>query len=111
MLLVVEGGLSIGFAVCLGTSKSRTGAVLEWIIAFIFTLYVLTFFFDLRPKARTKELLAKEKAMNDGMGEREASEEGRRAAAEEGSDEESVEDRGRGMGQLPQYPPMMAGRR
>ena len=30
------------------------------VIAFVFTFYVLSFFFDLRPKARTKEDLKRE---------------------------------------------------
>ena len=30
-------------------------------VAFVFTFYVLSFFFDLRPKARTKEGLQQEK--------------------------------------------------
>ncbi len=39
---------------------TNVAAVLEWLIAFVFTFYVLSFFFDLRPKARTKEQYAQE---------------------------------------------------
>lgn len=111
VLLVVEGGLSIGFAVCLGTHKPTAGAALEWVIAFIFTLYVLTFFFDLRPKARTKSVLAKEKALSEGMSEARAEGETRRAE-EEDNGSSSDEDRERGADmQAPQYPEMVAVRR
>lgn len=30
-------------------------AILEWIIAFVFVFYVLTFYFDLRPAARAQD--------------------------------------------------------
>ena len=96
VLLVVEGVLSIGFAVCLGTHRPTVGAALEWVIAFVFTLYVLTFFFDLRPKARTKSVLAKEKALSEGMSEARAEEEARRV---EGEDYGSSSDQERGEGE------------
>lgn len=92
VMLVLEGVLSIAFAVCLATHKPTQGAILEWgeftpsppqlnhdpstylclslggggqltvtlAIAFIFTFYILTFFFDLRPKARTRESLRRD---------------------------------------------------
>ncbi|KAG8920746.1 hypothetical protein FRC03_003091 [Tulasnella sp. 419] len=41
-------GAGVGMAVCLGTGRYDAGAYLEWIIAFGFTLYPLTFFIDLR---------------------------------------------------------------
>jgi len=99
VLLVAEGGLSIGFGVCLGMHRVTAGAVLEWIIAFIFTFYVLTFFFDLRPGARTKIVLAKEKALSKGASERMAEEE---QGGEMGGERET---------QAPQYPEMAAVRR
>ncbi|KAK2460989.1 hypothetical protein APHAL10511_007459 [Amanita phalloides] len=51
--------LSIAFAVALYRSHSA-GAVLEWIIGFGFTFYLLTFFFDLRnSKGRYRGELSK----------------------------------------------------
>ena len=109
VLLVVEGVLSIAFAVCLGTHRATAGAVLEWVIAFIFTLYVLTFCFDLRPKARTKSALAKEGALSEGMSEGRAEEEARREEEEEDGrslDEERGEGSGEGRQAL-QHPEMV----
>ncbi|KAF8427459.1 Frag1/DRAM/Sfk1 family-domain-containing protein [Tirmania nivea] len=103
VLLIVEGGLSIGFAVCLRTHRATAGAALEWVIAFIFTLYVLTFFFDLRPKARTKSELATEKALSEGMSKGRAEEEARRAGGEEDGNS-SDEERGEGRGGKTQTP-------
>jgi len=107
VLLVVEGVLSIGFAVCLGMRSATAGAVLEWVIAFLFTFYVLTFFFDLRPKARTRGALAKEKALSEGMSEGRAEEEARRVGEEEderSSDKERREGNGGERQAPPQYP-------
>ncbi|KAF8464578.1 Frag1/DRAM/Sfk1 family-domain-containing protein [Kalaharituber pfeilii] len=59
-LLVTEGALSIAFIVCLSQKRQTAGGILEWAIAFIFTFYVLTFVFDLRPKARTRNRLGRE---------------------------------------------------
>lgn len=50
-LLVVEAGLSIGFAICAVLKEPTAGAAIEWLISFIFTFYVITFYFDLRPEA------------------------------------------------------------
>ena len=55
-ILVVEIALSVAFGVCMGVGKHNAAAIIEWLIAFVFTFYVLSFFFDLRPKARTKEV-------------------------------------------------------
>ncbi|KAF8476152.1 Frag1/DRAM/Sfk1 family-domain-containing protein [Kalaharituber pfeilii] len=65
VLLVTEGALSIAFIVCLLQKRHTAGAILEWVIAFIFTFYVLTFVFDLRPKAHTRNRLERE--VEEGM--------------------------------------------
>ncbi|KAI9885898.1 MAG: hypothetical protein M1823_002323 [Watsoniomyces obsoletus] len=52
--IIVEVGLAIGFGVCLGTDQFEVGAVLEWVIAFIFTFYILVFLIDLLPATRQK---------------------------------------------------------
>jgi len=44
----------LAFAVCLSLSISNAGSVLEWSVAFIFTLYIASFFTDLRPAVHTR---------------------------------------------------------
>lgn len=39
------------------THKKNIGAVLEWVIAFVFTGYVLSFVIDLLPSVRTRRHL------------------------------------------------------
>jgi hypothetical protein len=46
--------LSIAFGVSMYKKKQNAAAILEWVIAFVFTFYVLSFFFDLRPSAGTR---------------------------------------------------------
>jgi hypothetical protein len=55
--IIIEVGLAIGFGVCMGShkkSKKNPGAILEWVIAFVFTGYVLSFVVDLLPSVRTR---------------------------------------------------------
>jgi len=55
--IIIEIGLAIGFGVCKGSdkkSRKNPAAVLEWVIAFVFTGYVLSFVVDLLPSVRTK---------------------------------------------------------
>lgn len=51
--ILMEVVLAIVFAVATFDKQENTGAVFEWIIALVFTFYVLTFFVDLLPAART----------------------------------------------------------
>lgn len=51
--IMVELVLAIAFAATSFTSQRNVAAVLEWIIALIFTLWVLSFFIDLLPAVRT----------------------------------------------------------
>jgi hypothetical protein len=46
----------LGFAVCLGASFSNAGSVFEWLVAFIFTLYIASFYIDLHPAAARHKL-------------------------------------------------------
>lgn len=51
ILAVILMALAIAFGVCLyetSTSATEAGGILEWIISLGFTLYLLTFFYDLR---------------------------------------------------------------
>lgn len=47
--------LAIAFVSCTFTKNYNPGAVLEWIIAFIFSAYVFSFYVDLYPAAATKQ--------------------------------------------------------
>jgi hypothetical protein len=46
--------LAIAFVACTFTRNYNAGAVLEWVIAFIFSAYVFSFYVDLYPAAATK---------------------------------------------------------
>ena len=50
--------LAAVFASTTFSSKQNVAAVFEWIIALIFTFYVLTFFVDLLPAARNTQMMA-----------------------------------------------------
>lgn len=53
--VVVEVALAIAFGVCGRKPHTRNaGAILEWVIAFVFTGYVLSFVIDLLPSVRTR---------------------------------------------------------
>jgi len=53
--VIVEILLAIGFVACTFTKNYNPGAVLEWIIAFIFSFYVFSFYIDLWPAVYTKD--------------------------------------------------------
>lgn len=36
------------------TGRTNNAAILEWIISFVFTFYIISFFLDLLPAIRTK---------------------------------------------------------
>jgi hypothetical protein len=54
--IIIEVGLAIGFGICMSGKggSQNTGAILEWVIAFVFTGYVLSFVVDLLPSVRTR---------------------------------------------------------
>ncbi|KAK4148147.1 Frag1/DRAM/Sfk1 family-domain-containing protein [Dichotomopilus funicola] len=52
--VIIEVLLAIAFVACTFTSHFQPGAILEWVIAFIFSAYVFSFFVDLYPAAATK---------------------------------------------------------
>jgi hypothetical protein len=45
------------FGACIALSISDAGSILEWTIAFIFTLYIASFYIDLRPAVYTRHKL------------------------------------------------------
>jgi hypothetical protein len=53
IFVLVELGLAIGFGVCTVRGMYNPAAIIEWVIAFIFTFYILSFAFDLYPAAQT----------------------------------------------------------
>ena len=55
--------LAIVFAATLFGSNQNVAAVFEWLIGFIFTLYVLTFVVDLLPAARSSQQHTNEEMM------------------------------------------------
>ncbi|KAK0720814.1 Frag1/DRAM/Sfk1 family-domain-containing protein [Lasiosphaeris hirsuta] len=54
--VVVEILLAIAFVACTFTKHYDAGAIFEWIIAFIFSFYVFSFYVDLYPAVHTKNL-------------------------------------------------------
>ncbi|KAK0516349.1 hypothetical protein JMJ35_000952 [Cladonia borealis] len=54
--ILVEIALAIVFASTMFTKQQNVAAVFEWVIALIFTFYVLTFFVDLLPAARDTQM-------------------------------------------------------
>lgn len=55
--VIIEVALAIGFGVCMTSSdksKKNPSAILEWVIAFVFTGYILSFAIDLLPSVRTR---------------------------------------------------------
>ena len=55
--VIIETVLAIAFVCCNTTGRPNPGAVLEWVIAFIFSFYVFSFYIDLYPAAATKQQL------------------------------------------------------
>ncbi|KAL2025054.1 hypothetical protein VTK56DRAFT_56 [Thermocarpiscus australiensis] len=55
--VIVEVLLAIAFVACTFTGHHDPGAVLEWVIAFIFSAYLFSFYVDLYPAAKTKQQL------------------------------------------------------
>lgn len=53
--ILVEIALAVVFAATTFGDHQNIAAVFEWIIAFVFTFYVLTFFVDLLPAARSTQ--------------------------------------------------------
>lgn len=79
VFVVVEILLAIAFVSCTFTQHYNAGAVLEWIIGFIFSAYVFSFYVDLYPAVRTKNAagVPKYEAPAEVAGAETGSEEGR----------------------------------
>lgn len=58
--VIIEIALAIAFGICMESddrAKKNPGAIIEWVIAFVFTGYVLSFVIDLLPSVRTRRHL------------------------------------------------------
>ena len=53
--ILLEIALCVVFAVVMFRSNQNAGAVFEWVISFVFTFYILTFFIDLLPASRSAQ--------------------------------------------------------
>ena len=62
--ILVELGLAIAFGVTQNQKKYNAAAVLEWVIAFIYFFYVLSFFIDFMPAIRSKHHQSRETEMD-----------------------------------------------
>ncbi|KAL8849257.1 MAG: hypothetical protein Q9221_005727 [Calogaya cf. arnoldii] len=68
VFILVEVVLAAAFIGTSYTSNKDVAAVLEWIIALIFSFYVLTFFIDLLPASRSQEQITNtEMSHTDGV--------------------------------------------
>lgn len=54
VFILVEIALAVAFAYFTFRERYNTGAILEWVIAGVFTGYVVSFVLDLLPSVRTK---------------------------------------------------------
>jgi hypothetical protein len=52
--ILIEVALAIAFGVLGRVGRRNEAAIVEWTIAFVFTLYVISFFIDLQPAVKTK---------------------------------------------------------
>ncbi|KAF1973967.1 hypothetical protein BU23DRAFT_579953 [Bimuria novae-zelandiae CBS 107.79] len=62
--ILFELGLAIAFGVTQNRDQYNAAAVLEWVIAFIFFFYVLSFFIDFMPAVRGKGRQSRETEMD-----------------------------------------------
>ncbi|KAK7536662.1 putative FK506 suppressor Sfk1 [Phyllosticta citricarpa] len=58
--IIIELGLAIAFGVMNQQNRYNMAAILEWVIALIFTFYVWSFFVDFIPAVRTKHHQSRE---------------------------------------------------
>ncbi|KAF2003403.1 hypothetical protein P154DRAFT_520010 [Amniculicola lignicola CBS 123094] len=64
VFILLEVALAIAFGVTQKQKKWNAAAVLEWVIAFIYFFYVLSFFIDFMPAVRTKHHQSRETEMD-----------------------------------------------
>ncbi|KAF1949602.1 hypothetical protein CC80DRAFT_428746 [Byssothecium circinans] len=67
--ILIEIALAVAFGVSSRTHRYNTAAVLEWVIAFIFFFYVLSFFIDFMPAVRSKNHQSRETEMDMALAE------------------------------------------
>ncbi|KAJ0388142.1 hypothetical protein COL922a_000773 [Colletotrichum nupharicola] len=59
IFIIVEIGLAIPFVVLQKLKRNNEAAIIEWVIAFVFSFYVLSFIIDLWPAMRTRDKTAR----------------------------------------------------
>lgn len=52
--IFIEAALAVAFGVCMYTKNSDPAAILEWVVAFVFSFYIFSFVIDLWPAVFTK---------------------------------------------------------
>ncbi|KAF2474552.1 uncharacterized protein BDR25DRAFT_254779 [Lindgomyces ingoldianus] len=67
VFILIEVALAIAFGVCQHQRRYNAAAVLEWVIAFFYFFYVLSFFIDFMPAVRTKHHQSHETEMDMAM--------------------------------------------
>lgn len=95
--ILVEIVLAAVFAACTFTGRQNIGAVFEWLIALVFTFYVLTFLVDLLPAARSHHKHANELLLQ-------SQQNGTTAPAQYASSYPQAEQAGSGSHGAPSYP-------
>lgn len=75
--ILVDFILAIAFAVTTFKGSPNVAAILEWTIAFIFTLYAVSFFIDLIPAVHTKRMTSKQTALASEQNDQESQNHGR----------------------------------
>ncbi|KAK4104858.1 hypothetical protein N658DRAFT_504402 [Parathielavia hyrcaniae] len=59
IFIILEILLAVAFIVLTNTQNYNPGAILEWIVAFVFSAYIFSFYIDLYPAAATKKQLGR----------------------------------------------------
>ncbi len=59
VVVLVEVSLAIAFVATNFTRHSNVAAILEWVVAFLFTFFILSFVIDLYPAVATKSHMAR----------------------------------------------------
>lgn len=55
--IIIEAALCIAFGACSRTKQHDAAAIIEWIIAVVFSFYIFSFTVDLWPAVHTKEVV------------------------------------------------------
>jgi len=70
--ILIEVSLAIAFGTCQRQGKYNIAAIIEWVIALVFTFYVFSFFMDFLPAVRGKHHQSSETELDVATAEAEA---------------------------------------